>query len=91
MREEDLPIEDLIEEVACESQVTIKKRRNIFRFKGHEDMSINIDHMHKMSLKEKRITFQFSATADFVEFTEEEAAKNAYEQILELWSASVLE
>lgn len=75
---------------AVKPQPTYRKKRDIFRFNGQEDMSINLEHVHKMTRKEKRITFQFPATADFVDFEDEAAAKNAYEQLLTVWASDVL-
>jgi hypothetical protein len=78
------PIEEAVNTVG-----KIKKKRDIFRFNGSEDMSINLEHVNKMVRKEKRITFQFDETADYVEFEDEECAKKAYDQILSVWSADV--
>lgn len=69
----------------------VHKKRDIFRFKGPEEMSLCLDHVHKITRKEKRITFQFAATADFVDFENEEAAEKGYDQIIGVWSADVLE
>jgi len=77
------------EQEAVKPAVVLKKKRDIFRFNGQEDMSINLEHVHKMTRKEKRVTFQFPATADFVDFEDEECAKRAYEQILGVWSCDV--
>ena len=67
----------------------IPKKRDIFRFKGQEDMSINLDHVQKINRKEKRIAFQLTATADYVDFETDEAAANAYENIIAVWSSDV--
>jgi DNA polymerase sigma len=88
---EDTQIECTSTQEACKSKAAMKKKRDIFRFKAEEDMSINLEHMNKMTRKDKRITFQFSETADYVEFESEEIAQRAYEQILNIWVADVLE
>lgn len=81
--------ENPIVEATCAKATTkIKKKRDIFRFAGPTDMAINLDHVYKMVQEGKRITFQ-SSTADFVDFEDEESAKRAYEQILNVWSADV--
>lgn len=84
-----IEVKPIEEEIAAKPSVKIKKKRDIFRFNGSEDMSINLEHVNKMVRKEKRITFQFDETADYVEFEDEECAKKAYDQILSVWSADV--
>lgn len=64
------------------------KKRDIFRFNGQEDMSINLEHVYKMVRAGKRITFQTAVanpTADYVEFDDDDIATNAYQQILNVW------
>ena len=81
----------------CEAekpQAKVRKKRDIFRFNGQEDMSINLEHVYKIVRAGKRITFQTavaSPTADFVEFESEDAAKTAFDQILSVWSQEVVE
>ena len=71
-------------------EVKIRKKRDIFRFKGEQDMAINVEYMYKMVREGKKITFQGSTT-DFVEFESEEIAENAFNQIIGIWSTDVLE
>ncbi len=71
-------------------KIALKKKRDIFRFNGQEDMSINLEHVHKIVRSEKRITFQLPATADYVDFESEEVAKVAYDQILTAWASDVV-
>jgi len=89
MSEENI-VDNKPTEEAVKPQPSCRRKRDIFRFNGQEDMSINLEHVHKMSRKEKRITFQFPATADFVDFEDEEAAKKAYDQIINVWASYVL-
>lgn len=70
---------------------SFKKKRDIFRFNGEKDMSINLEHVTNMFVEGKRITFQFYSTATFVDLEDEAAAQKAYEQILSIWSCDVLE
>ena len=63
-----------------------KKKRDIFRFQGEKDISINLEHVTNMSIEGKRITFQFYSSATFVDLEDEESAKRALEQILSIWS-----
>ena len=87
---EDNKVESPAASEAEKPQVKFKKKRDIFRFAGGQDMAINLEHVYKMLRDGKRITFQGS-TADFVDFEDEEAAKRAFDQILSVWSAEVLE
>lgn len=68
-----------------------KPRRDIFRFAGEKPAAINLEHVTQINVEGKRITFQFYSTAMFIDMDDEEAAKNAFEQILNVWSADVLE
>ena len=77
---------------ACEKEVvSIKRKRDIFRFKANMDMAINLEHVYKMELKGKTITFYVigmasnDPSADYVEFDEEAYAVSAFEQILKAW------
>ena len=58
---ETTPIESAQNEVALNEAPskpkTFKKKRDIFRFNGSEEMSIDLGHVYKMVRKEKRITF----------------------------------
>jgi hypothetical protein len=87
---ENLPIENLAAEEISEPIIKMKKKRDIFRFNGQEEMSINLEHIYKITRSGKRITFQAN-TADFVEFEDEESSRRAYEQIISVWSSDVLE
>jgi hypothetical protein len=66
--------------------LTMKKKRDIFRFAGEKDISINLEHVTSMFVEGKRITFQFYQTATFVDLEDDEAAKKAYENIIGIWS-----
>lgn len=71
-------------------KVKMRPKRDIFRFSGEKPSAINLEHVTQINVEDKKITFQFYSTAMFIEFETEEAAKNAFEQILSVWSADVL-
>jgi hypothetical protein len=64
-----------------------KQKRDIFRFNGEKDISINLEHVTSMFLEGKRITFQFYQSQTFVDLEDEAAAKRALEQIIAVWSS----
>jgi hypothetical protein len=68
----------------------IKKKRDIFRFQGEKDLSINLEHVTNMFVEDKRITFQFYNSASFIDLEDEAAAKKAYEQIISIWSCDAI-
>ena len=72
-------------------QVSFKKKRDIFRFNGEKDISINLEHVTTMFAEGKRITFQFYTNATFIDLEDDAAAKRAYEQIIGVWSADAIE
>ena len=80
--------EGKVEEV--KQKPTIRKKRDIFRFNGEKDISINLEHVTNMYAEGKRITFQFYTNATFIDLEDDEAAKRAYEQIIGVWSADVV-
>lgn len=90
MTEETVGI-DADKEKCVNPNVTVKKKRDIFRFNGDKDISINLEHVTSMYLEGKRITFQFYATSTFIDLENEEAGKKAYEQILGIWSVDNIE
>ncbi len=67
-------------------------QRTIFRFKGTEDVAIDLGKIYKIVLKEKekRIVLQMSPRpddlTDAVDFESEEAACRGYEQIIGAWA-----
>jgi len=71
--------------------------RTIFRFKGAEDVSIDLGKIYKIVCKdkEKKVLLQMSPKledlSDSVEFESEEAAYRGYEQIIGAWAGNVLE
>jgi hypothetical protein len=86
-------------EEAVNSKPNVKKKRDIFRFVGQEDMAIDLGHVYKIVRREKRIDFHIPVPAyeekrpfaDYIDFEKEESCKKAFEQIIAVWSADVLE
>jgi hypothetical protein len=66
-----------------------KPKRDIFRFNGEKPTAVNLEHVTTMAIEDKRITFNFYTNAIFVDLETEEAARNAFEQILNVWAAEV--
>jgi hypothetical protein len=81
--------EGKVEEV--KQKPAFKKKRDIFRFQGEKDISINLEHVTTMFAEGKRITFQFYTNATFIDLEDDAAAKRAYEQIIGVWSADAIE
>ena len=91
---EDNKVECSAPEECSKKKTQLRKKRDIFRFNGSEDLSIDLGHVYKIVRKEKRITFQTACpgpSADYIEFESEEAAKNGYDHILAAWASDVLE
>lgn len=70
-------------------QKKVKAKRDIFRFEGHRLTAVNLEHVTTMAIEEKKIIFNFYSNSIFIELENEAAAKNAFEQILNVWSADV--
>lgn len=67
--------------------IGLKRKRDIFRFSGEKPSAINLEHVTQIIVEGNRITFNFYSNAMFVDLADEEAAKNAFEQILRVWTA----
>ena len=72
-------------------QVKVKKKRDILRFNGDKDISINLEHVTLARVEGKRITFEFYSTQTFIDLEDDDSAKKAYEQIIAIWSTDVVE
>ena len=66
-----------------------KAKRDIFRFNGEKPTAVNLEHVTTMAIEGKKITINFYTNAIFVELETDEAAGNAFEQLLAVWSADV--
>lgn len=95
---ENLPMDNNCSENCETKPIKIRKKRDVFRFKGNgQDMALNLDYVYKITQTEKRISFipvgadPDKASADYVEFENEDAAQKAVEQILTAWSSEVVE
>jgi hypothetical protein len=69
----------------------LKSKRAIFRFNGDKPTAINLEHVTNMCIEGKRVTFNFYSTALYVDLETDEAASTAFEQLLNVWAADVLE
>lgn len=72
-------------------KTAVKKGRDIFRFKGSKDMALNLERVTNIFIEGNRITFQFYATASYIDMENDDAAQKAYEKILAIWSADAME
>jgi hypothetical protein len=65
-----------------------KNKRDIFRFNGDRPTAINLEHVTNIQVEAKRVTFTFYTNAIFIELENEEAAKNCFEQLLNIWASN---
>lgn len=72
--------------VTSESVPKNAGKRDIFRFRSEEPTAINLEHVTKISVSGKRITFEFYSTAMYVDLEDEVAALSVFEQILNVWA-----
>lgn len=70
--------------------VKIRRKRDIFRFTGERPTAINLEHVTNICIEGKRLTFSFYSTALNIDLESEEAAKIAFEQLLNIWASDVL-
>lgn len=100
MNENELALDNPVAEEAVKPAKKVIKKRDIFRFCAKEDMAVDLEKYHKIMRLGKRIVFYLPVAMpnapeqpmnDWIEFEEEEAAKRAFEQIIGIWSADVLE
>lgn len=73
------------------TQVKLKPKRDIIRFSGAVPTAINLEHVTSMSAKDNRVNFCFYTNSIDIDFESPEAAKQALEGILTLWSSHVVE
>lgn len=66
------------------------KKRDIFHFKGETPTAINLEHVTTMAIAGKRLTFTFYTNQIYVDLDNEDAAKNCFEQLLNVWAADVV-
>jgi hypothetical protein len=66
-----------------------KAKRDIIRFSGERSTAINLEHVTNMYVEGKRITFEFYAKAQFVDFADDSAAASVFEVILNTWSSEI--
>lgn len=64
----------------------VKSKRDIFRFAGEKPTAINLEHVTKIALDGKKITFEFYSTAMYIDLQDDDAALSAFETILNIWA-----
>lgn len=69
--------------------MTVKNKRDLFRFNGTTPIVFNLDHVISMGLEGKKIMVNFHYTGTFIEFENEEAAKASYERLIDLWAGDL--
>lgn len=99
--ETNMLIDKKPQEEATNPASKVIKKRDIFRFCTQtEDMAIDLGKVFKIMRTGKRIMFQVPIVVpvsydkpggEWIEFEEEEAAQRAFEQIIAIWSADVVE
>lgn len=67
--------------------MSVKTKRDIFRFNGETPTAINLEHVTSMSIAEKRITFSFYTNQIYVDLENDDSAKACFEQLLNIWAA----
>lgn len=86
--EEPVQAEPVVEPCQLVTKAKVKTKRDVIRFNGEKPIAINLEHVIDMTLDEKKVIFELvSGTAKYVELEDEEAAKNIFESLLNLWSA----
>jgi hypothetical protein len=68
-----------------------KTKRDIFKFGGENPSAINLEHVSMMKLEGKKLMFNFHNSGITVDFETIDGAKNAFEQIINIWAADVVE
>lgn len=66
--------------------MSVKNKRDIFRFNGKNPTGINLEHVTNMQLEGKRITFTFYTNAIFIEMEDDAAANECFERLLNAWA-----
>lgn len=67
-----------------------RAKRDVFRFNGEKPTALDLGHVTMISVEGKKLIFSFYSNSIFVELADEESAKNAFEQILNVWAADVV-
>lgn len=67
--------------------MSVKNKRDLFRFNGVKPIVINLEHVTNMQIDGIRITVTFYSNSIFVEMENEDAAKLSFEQLLNIWSS----
>jgi hypothetical protein len=68
----------------------LKSKRDIFKFTGENPSAINLEYVTMIKLSGQKIEFTFQTNGLSVDFPNEEAAKNVFEQIINVWAVDVV-
>lgn len=63
--------------------------KDIFLFPGEKPCAINLEHVTQINVEDRKITFQFYSTAMSIDFETEEATKQAFDKIINVWVSDV--
>jgi len=73
-----------------ESTPKFKIKRDIFRFNGEKDTTVNLEHVTMMQREGKRLTFFFYNNSIYFDLADDEVATRCYEQLLAVWGGDVV-
>lgn len=68
-----------------------KSKRDIFKFTSENPSAINLEHVNMIKLDGQKIEFSFQSNGLSVDFTNEETAREVFEQIINVWASDVVE
>jgi hypothetical protein len=67
----------------------MKNKRDIFKFDGITPTAINLEHVTNICIEGKKITFSFYTNALYIELETEQAAKDVFEQLINVWGGKI--
>jgi hypothetical protein len=89
--EEPIQAEVVVEPCQPLTKAKVKGKRDIVRFDGDTPTAINLEHVTYMvrgkEAEANRITFYLYNGGTYVDLENEEAAKNMFDALLNIWSA----
>lgn len=79
--------EAIVESCETLTKAKVKGKRDIVRFDGETPIAMDLQHVDSIILEGKKISFEMAAKLKYVELESEEAAKNMFDALLNLWSS----
>ncbi len=74
-----------------ENQTAAAKKRDVILFvHDSKPAGINLEHVTHMAVEDNRINFNFYTNAIFIEFNDHEAAKLAFNNLMNIWSGDLV-